>query len=569
MNTNKKGTGIKDMINNTFLKLGGAILLTGIASIASLLFLFSKLGGIKESQPDMYTLFDETIIILIVLITLVVVVAVVFAYNIQKKFAAHIQFSVEKLLNHANAISKGDLSTNVEYLGEDELSIIGKDLLIMQKTIKDVVVAVNFVSTSISAGELDKRVENVEAVGEWKGLVDNINKVANSISTAVNASINVFEGIMNGDLSKTISGEYKGSFLKFKNSINGTLEALTQSIGNASMALEEMARGNLDVEVKGEFKGEFGKVKVSINNIIKAFNEVLGELNIASSQVAAGARQISDSSISLSQGATEQASAAEQLTATAAEIAEKTKQNAKNATKASEYANLAKTDAVEGNEQMHEMVSAMDGINEASRSISSVIQVIDSIAFQTNILALNAAVEAARAGVHGKGFAVVAEEVRNLAKKSQSAAKETTELIEGSIDKINQGTKIASKTAGFLEKIVTDVESAASLVNNIAVASNEQAQSISQINAGINQIALVTQTNTATAEESAAASEELTGQAEMLRNMVSNFKLKESEKFIQRNSDEMTPEVRQLLNSFSEKRGKGLKSLSANEYGKY
>jgi methyl-accepting chemotaxis protein len=328
--------------------------------------------------------------------------------------------------------------------------------------------------------------------------------------------------------------------------------AISRIIGNPLKnmlkAANNIAEGNLDIEIKLNSKDEVGALANAFKIMTVNINEVMTNINSASEQVASGSRQVSDSSMALSQGATEQASSIEELTASIEEIASQTRQNAANAEKAEEVATAAKKHAKQGNEQMADMLKAMAEINDSSNNISKIIKVIDDIAFQTNILALNAAVEAARAGQHGKGFAVVAEEVRNLAARSASAAKETTAMIEGSITKVEGGTKIANETAEALNKIVEGVTEATELVGQIATASGEQAVAVEQVNQGISQISEVVQTTSATAEETAAASEELSGQADMLKTQVATFKLKKI-KNSRNYTETVDPEVMKMLES--------------------
>ncbi|MCH4888037.1 HAMP domain-containing protein [Acidaminobacter sp. JC074] len=300
---------------------------------------------------------------------------------------------------------------------------------------------------------------------------------------------------------------------------------ITQPITQLEKAMSQAGAGNLNVDVQIHSKDEIGSLSRSFMKMIDSLKDVLTTINIASEQVLTGSQQLSDSSMSLSQGATEQAASIEELTATIEQISVQTEQNAQNANNTKRIVDEAKIHAETGNKQMDEMLQSMAAIDESSNNISKIIKVIDDIAFQTNILALNAAVEAARAGEHGKGFAVVAEEVRNLAAQSADAAKETTVLIEGSIEKVKDGTTIANDTAESLKKIVDEINSTTTLVTEIAEASSEQAYGVNQINDGITQISAVVQTTSATAEETAAASEELSGQAAMLQSKVATFKL--------------------------------------------
>ncbi len=344
------------------------------------------------------------------------------------------------------------------------------------------------------------------------------------ISEIENAAIKMAEG----DLDVEISYTSKDELGVLAAQVRRLIHKLQLIIDDENKFLAKMAEGDFTVDsiCEEEYTGGFQPVLVSFRGIAEKLNNTMLQINQSSAQVASGSEQVSSGAQALSQGATEQASSVEELAATINEISNKVKQNADNARQANAKAGTISKEMDVSNEKMQQMIQAMGDISNCSSEIGKIIKTIEDIAFQTNILALNAAVEAARAGAAGKGFAVVADEVRNLASKSAEASKNTSVLIENSLNAVENGTRIADETAQSLFQAVNGVNEMAGIIGQISEASSMQADSIAQITMGIDQISSVVQTNSATAEESAAASEELSSQSQIMKSLVERFKLK-------------------------------------------
>lgn len=307
-----------------------------------------------------------------------------------------------------------------------------------------------------------------------------------------------------------------------------TLQAYIESIDNR---MYDFAKGNLNTKDSVVYKGDFVGIGESIDQAATAVSRTMAQIRDASEQVASGADQVAAGANASSQGATQQASSVQELAATINEISSQVKDNAESANYAHVQVQKVSEEMTNSNQKMQDMIQAMQEITSSSNEIGKIIKTIEDIAFQTNILALNAAVEAARAGAAGKGFAVVADEVRNLASKSSEASKSTAELIERSLQAVQNGMMIADDTAQALSQTVESADQVAQSIAKISSASNDQAIAITQITQGIEQISSVVQTSSATAEQSAAASQQLSGQAVTLKRLVNGFSLKDDEEF--------------------------------------
>jgi methyl-accepting chemotaxis protein len=403
----------------------------------------------------------------------------------------------------------------------DEAIPAAKETIIVLEQIRDFMRE----KVDLAGNEINTRIEQTIF---WTALIF-VFGILFAIAAAVFISLNIIRSFKQviafaaqlkaGDLSaKLTEGKDEAGQMA------GALNAVVTSLNEKADAATRISQGDLSISIS--MASEKDHLSKALEGMVGNLNFMLADFMTAVDQVDMGARQVSSSSQSLSQCATEQAASLEEITSSMTEIGSQTRSTAENTAQANKLAADALLATTEGVDQMTRMVAAMADIKTSSLEISKIIKTIDAISFQTNLLALNAAVEAARAGKHGKGFAVVAQEVRTLATRSAKAAQETADLIKGSGQKVEDGNILAEKTSQVLIQIKDQVTKVSELVAEIAAAGNEQAQGISQINQGLNQIDSVTQQNSANAEETSSASDELASQANKARQLIGQFKLR-------------------------------------------
>ncbi|HRW23826.1 MAG TPA: methyl-accepting chemotaxis protein [Spirochaetia bacterium] len=397
-------------------------------------------------------------------------------------------------------------------------------LLITRSIVKPLGDCIN-AAVKLAKGEMDTEF-NIEGKDELSALQREMKTMTGIIESLVDEAAMLTQAAVEGRLqTRADATKHQGDFRKIVEGVNRTLDLVINPINETIAILKRMAEGDLTATMTGDYKGDFDILKTALNDTLAAINDLLGQVTMAVEQVTAGSQQVSQASQALSQGATEQASSLEEITSSVTEIAGQTRQNTENAVQVNGLAKTARDDAEQGNMQMKDLVSAMTDINTSAEEIRKIVKAIDDISFQINLLALNANVEAARAGKYGKGFAVVAEEVRNLAVRSAGSVQETNKMVNEAISNIAKGNGLVEVTAKQLQSIVTGAAQVASLAEEVATAGKEQSQGLEQISTGLNQIDQVTQANTASAEESASAAEELSSQSQQLKAMLAKFKL--------------------------------------------
>ena len=428
--------------------------------------------------------------------------------------------------SYIDSIAKGNIPAKITDTYNGDFNTLKNNLNLCIDAVNALVDDANRLATAADQGHLAIRADASKHQGDFRKVIEGVNNTLDSVVNPLNMAAECVARISAGDIPANITAHYNGDFNVIKNNLNTCIGAVNRLVADANMLAEAAADGRVTVRADAsQHQGDFRKVIDGVNATLETIVQPITVVKEAVEAINTAAGEISSGNSDLSARTEQQAASLEETAASMEELASTVKQNAENAKHANQLALAASDVAIKGGAVVGQVVSTMANINDSARKIEDIITVIDGIAFQTNILALNAAVEAARAGEQGRGFAVVAGEVRNLAQRSASAAKEIKELINDSVQKTSEGTAQVEVAGNTMAELVTSVQRVTDIMGEIAAASVEQSSGIDQVNTAVTNMDEVTQQNAALVEEAAAAAESLLEQANTLSETVSVFKL--------------------------------------------
>jgi len=427
---------------------------------------------------------------------------------------------------YVDDISKGNIPAKITDQYNGDFNALKNNLNTCIDAVNALVSDAAMLSKAAIEGRLETRADAGQHQGDFRKIVEGVNGTLDAVIGPLNVAAQYVDDISKGNIPDKITDSYNGDFNTIKDNLNTCVDAVNMLVADAAMLSEAAHDGRVSVRADASrHQGDFRKIVEGVNETLEMIVDPIGKVKGAVETINTAAKEIAQGNADLSRRTEEQAASLEKTAASMEELSSTVKQNADNAKQANQLASAASGVAVKGGEVVAEVVATMANINESAQKIEDIISVIDGIAFQTNILALNAAVEAARAGEQGRGFAVVAGEVRNLAQRSASAAKEIKELITDSVNKTAEGTKQVENAGQTMQEIVSSVQRVTDIIGEISAASQEQSAGIEQVNEAIMKMDDVTQQNTALVEEAAAAAESMMEQADELMGAVSVFKL--------------------------------------------
>ncbi|HSH72209.1 MAG TPA: methyl-accepting chemotaxis protein [Methylophilaceae bacterium] len=430
---------------------------------------------------------------------------------------------------YVDDISRGAIPAKITDSYNGDFNTIKTNLNACIDAVNALVADANMLSQAANVGTLTSRADASKHQGDYRKIIEGVNGTLDSVIGPLNVAAQYVDDISKGNIPAKITDDYMGEFNIIKNNLNTCIDAVNRLVSDALMLADAATEGRVTVRANSELHhGEFRKIVEGVNATLETIVKPIIVVKQSAETINTAAKEIAQGNTDLSQRTEEQASSLEETASSMEELASTVKQNADNAKQASQLAMSASGIAIKGGEVVAEVVATMTAISDSAHKIEEIISVIDGIAFQTNILALNAAVEAARAGEQGRGFAVVAGEVRNLAQRSASAAKEIKELINDSVDKTTAGTTLVENAGKTMDEVVNSVKRVSDIIAEIAAASVEQSSGIDQVNSAITQMDEVTQQNAALVEQAAAAAESLMDQVEELNAAVSVFKVDET-----------------------------------------